>query len=301
MARAHIEFIQSQKVGWQPSTALGTDRRVRVKVLGQDPEDGAYTALVDIPPGEALPAAETLAASEEWFVLRGALDFTVASAVAGAGAGADAGIVKEFHLARHHYAYLPAGTRLGALRSPEGARVLVFRNAPPAARGGGGGAIDSTDGIMTVDAPAMPWDATVLDPKLLHLRMSRKILRAAPDGSCRTYLLAGLPHGRPADGRAGLERHPHAEEMFLLSGDLAGPQGVMHPGAYFYRPRDILHGPHFSDLGFLMFMRNPGTNSIVTEWTAEKQGLAEEPPFAPVLPPGSPAVWAEVYRRDTDF
>lgn len=297
MARAHIEFIQSQKVAWQPGAALGLDRRVRVKTLGQDPQDGAWTALVDVPPGEALPAAETLAASEEWFVLRGAVAFAVPAA---GGTGAD----KEFHLARHHYAYLPAGTTLGALRSPEGARLLVFRNAPPAAgvaSGLGKGTRDATDDLMVVDAPAMPWDATVLDPKLLHLRMSRKILRAAADGSCRTYLLAGLPHGRPADGRAGLERHPHAEEMFLLSGDLAGPQGVMHPGAYFYRPRDILHGPHFSDLGFLMFMRNPGTNSIVTEWTAEKQGLAEAPPYAPILPPDSPAAWAEPYHRDTDF
>ena len=275
MARPHVEFIQSQNVAWQPGAALGLERRVRAKALSRDPADGAFTALVDVPPGEALAAAETLAASEEWFVLRGALD-----------CGA-------FRLARHHYAYLPAGTTLGTLRSPEGARVLVFRNAPPAA--------GAADGLMVVDAPAMPWDATVLDPKLLHLRMSRKVLRAAVDGSCRTYLLAGLPHGRPADGRAGLERHPHAEEMFLLSGDLAGPQGVMHPGAYFYRPRDIVHGPHFSDLGFLMFMRNPGTNSIVTEWTAERLGLAETPPHAPILPPGSPPAWAEPYQRDTDF
>lgn len=282
MARPHIEFIQSQHVPWQPGAAIGLARRVQAKVLSRDPDDGAFTALVDVPPGEALAAPETLAASEEWFVLRGALE------------------CEGFRLARHHYAYLPAGTTLGTLSSPEGARVLMIRNAPPAA-GRAADTRDATDRLMVVDAPAMPWDATVLDPKLLHLRMSRKILRAAADGSCRTYLLAGLPHGRPADGRAGLERHPHAEEMFLLSGDLAGPQGVMHPGAYFHRPRDILHGPHFSDLGFLMFMRNPGTNSIVTEWTAEKQGLAEAPPYAPILPPGSPAALAEPYHRDTDF
>jgi len=263
-----------------------------VKLLGQDPQSGACTALVDVPPGSMPPLPETLGASEEWFVLRGAVAFGTAGPVGAAGAAtAD----KEFHLARHHYAYLPTGTTLRSLRSTAGARLLVFRNAPPVDISTG------TDTLMIVDAPTMPWDASVLDPKLLHLRMSRKILRAAADGSCRTYLLAGLPHGRPADGRAGLERHPHAEEMFLLSGDLAGPQGVMHPGAYFYRPRDILHGPHFSDLGFLMFMRNPGTNSIVTEWTTERQSLADEPPFDPVLPPGSPAAWAKPYWRDTDF
>jgi len=292
MARAHIEFIQSQQVEWRAADELGIRRGARVKLLGQDPQSGACTALVDVPPGSMPPLPETLGASEEWFVLRGAVAFGTAGPVGAAGAAtAD----KEFHLARHHYAYLPTGTTLRSLRSTAGARLLVFRNAPPVDISTG------TDTLMIVDAPTMPWDASVLDPKLLHLRMSRKILRAAADGSCRTYLLAGLPHGRPADGRAGLERHPHAEEMFLLSGDLAGPQGVMHPGAYFYRPRDILHGPHFSDLGFLMFMRNPGTNSIVTEWTTERQSLADEPPFDPVLPPGSPAAWAKPYWRDTDF
>jgi hypothetical protein len=136
----------------------------------------------------------------------------------------------------------------------------------------------------------MPWDATVLDPKLVHLRLSRKILRADPD--CRTYLLAGLPQGRPADGRVGLETHPHDEEMFLVSGDMSAPQGVMHPGAYFYRPRGILHGPHFSDLGFFMFMRNPGTDRISTDWTTTVHALPQEPPFAPVLPADAPADWA---------
>ena len=68
MARPHIEFIQSQHVPWQPGAAIGLARRVQAKALSRDPDDGAFTALVDVPPGEALATAETLAASEEWFV-----------------------------------------------------------------------------------------------------------------------------------------------------------------------------------------------------------------------------------------
>ena len=157
------------------------------------------------------------------------------------------------------------------------------------------------DPALYLDAYSMPWDASVLDPKVSHLRLSRKILRAAADGSCRTYMLAGLPHGRPVDGRVGLETHPHDEEMFLVSGDLSGPQGVMHPGAYFYRPRGIEHGPHFSDLGFLMFMRNPGTNSIQTQWTSALYTLPQEPPYRPVLPAAAPPEWARPFPTRIEY
>jgi hypothetical protein len=89
--------------------------------------------------------------------------------------------------------------------------------------------------------------------------------------------------------------------MFLISGDMSCPQGVMRPGAYFYRPREIVHGPHFSDLGFFMFMRNPGTNSIVTEWTGNAQTLPDTPPYCPVLPEGAPENWGTPYPPRVEY
>jgi hypothetical protein len=265
MARAHIEFIQSQNVAWEPAENHGLRRPARLKRLSHDPDSGAFTALVEYPRGARIDGPLRRSGSEEWFVLYGTATLNGRA------------------LGRHHYAFLPSGTGIASLDCPEGALVLTWFNsdgageAPP----------------RYVDAYALPWDATVLDPKLVHLRMSRKILRADPD--CRTYLLAGLPQGRPADGRVGLETHPHDEEMFLVSGDLSGPQGVMHPGAYFYRPRGIEHGPHFSDLGFFMAMRNPGTDRISTQWTTAAYTLPAEPAYAPVLPADAPADWARTW------
>ena len=93
---------------------------------------------------------------------------------------------------------------------------------------------------LALDAKALQWDSTVWNPQLSHLRLSRKTLRVGPDET-RTYLLAGLPHGMPASGVAPLELHPHAEEMFLIAGDMWSPQGRMTRGAYFWwilKPRD---------------------------------------------------------------
>lgn len=277
MAREQVEFIQSQNVAWEPAARHGLHRPARLKRLSHDPASGAFTALVEYERGARIAGPLRRSGSEEWFVLYGAATLNGQA------------------LGRHHYAYLPPGTGVASLDCPDGALVLTYCNggftdesaddAAPAAAAASGAA------ARYVDTCAMPWDATVLDPKLVHLRLSRKILRADPD--CRTYLLAGLPQGRPADGRVGLETHPHDEEMFLVSGDMSAPQGVMHPGAYFYRPRGILHGPHFSDLGFFMFMRNPGTDRINTQWTAATHTLPQEPAYAPVLPAGAPAEWAK--------
>lgn len=282
MSRPQVEFIQSQHVAWEPAARHGLHRPARMKRLSHDPSTGAFTALVEYERGARVAAPLRRSGSEEWFVLYGTATLNGQA------------------LGRHHYAYLPPGTGVASLDCPEGALVLTYCNggfadqpADSAAAAGVAAGVDGAAGAPParyVDSYAMPWDATVLDPKLVHLRLSRKILRADPD--CRTYLLAGLPQGRPADGRVGLETHPHDEEMFLVSGDMSAPQGVMHPGAYFYRPREILHGPHFSDLGFFMVMRNPGTDRINTRWTAATHSLPQEPAYAPVLPADAPESWS---------
>jgi hypothetical protein len=73
----------------------------------------------------------------------------------------------------------------------------------------------------------------------------------------------------------------------------------MRPGAYFYRPPGILHGPHVSQTGFLQIMRSPGANRIVTHWSAERRPLPIGAPYAPVLPAGAPDRWRRPVRAAT--
>ena len=259
MARPHIEFIHSQNLPWSPRPDGAED-----KVLNADPDSTARTLLLRVPAGWSALRSAGESIAEELFVLDG--DFAV----------------DDLTFARHGYGFLPADYPWKGMRSPSGATLLVFRYAvgdPDAASG---------DAIV-IDAPSMPWDTSLYDPALIHLRLARKVLRMGDNDSGRTYLLTGLPHGRPDVAGLQQEIHPHAEEMFMITGEMSAPEGIMTTGAYFYRPAGIVHGPHVSDFGFLMLMRNPGSNKVITHWQEERRPLPLDPPFAPVLPAGSPA------------
>jgi len=284
MPRPHVEYIQVQTVAWNNESTLALHRRARLKLLNATDDHTDCTALIEYPAGTPSGSPFYRSGAEELFVLSGELQLN--------------GIA----LKRHYYAYLPPGYSRERLESPAGALVLTFL------MGGYGDlpglrpqATPHVPAPQIIDTAAMEWDGSTIDPRLAHLRLSRKILRISAEEPCRTYLLAGLPHGRPSSSGLQLERHEYAEEMFLISGDMASPQGVMRPGAYFYRPRDQLHGPHFSDNGFFMFLRNPGTTSIRTEWTGEYRSLPLEPVYDPILPPNCPESWRTPYRSTEGF
>lgn len=270
MARPHIEFVQVQHIAW----TYRPDGRAE-RVLNADPETGAATLMVRYLAGYRAPA-ETAEHAEEFFVLDGEVE------IDGTARG------------RHAYGFLPRGSGLGALYSRWGAVLLVFRHGrddPNSAAGTAGG--------IAIDAAAMPWDVSTYDPKLAHLRLARKVLRLGPNDSGRTFLLAGMPHGVPAERELPAESHDHAEEMFMISGAMWAPEGPMRAGAYFYRPPAIVHGPHVSETGFLQIMRSPGANRIVTKWTDTLRPLPIGAPYAPVMPAGTPNEWYGETRPET--
>ncbi|HWU04171.1 MAG TPA: DUF4437 domain-containing protein [Novosphingobium sp.] len=262
MARAHIEFVQTQWIDWQPLPDGSAAKR-----LNGDEETGAETLILRYPPGFAQDRAEL---AEEIFVLEGALTLDGQA------------------MGRHAYAFVPHGAGLGARASGAGATVLVFRH--------GRDDVNSAASIaeaMVIDTPAMEWDTSTYDPKLGHLRLARKVLRLGPNDSGRTFLLTGLPHGVPHETHLRPEMHDHAEEMFMLSGSMWAPEGLMRAGAYFYRPPGIIHGPHVSEEGFLQIMRSPGANRIVTHWQDRLEPL---PIGAPHTPVGVPEAWAKPWQ-----
>jgi hypothetical protein len=266
MPRPFIEFLQSQDLAWQPSA---TRPGVREKRLSDDDETGAATLLIAYPPHWRAAPVEHGEVDEEFFVLRGALDCNAR------------------RYGPHAYAYWPAGyTRTGFRVGEEGAVLLVCRAGAASFRDGAGAATppESAGLVEHLDTFRLPWDRTNMDPNIAHLNAFRKNLRLAPDGSCRTYLLAGLPQGSPASGTEPLERHPHVEEMFMVAGDMPCSLGVMRAGAYFWRPPMIWHGADCTLNGFLMFMRTPGTNRTVSEWSAEPHVVTLTPSHRPQLP-----------------
>lgn len=268
MTRPHIEFVQSQNVDWAPLSDGAAH-----KALSRDPATTDSTVLLRLPPGYRRKALQPGEAAMELLVLDGAIALD----------GIPAGL--------HFYGFIPQDSGLGAVSSEGGATLLMIRHAE--------GDPHATIGAcrpIAIDTMAMAWDTSTYDARLGHLRPARKVLRLGPDNSCRTFLLAGLPHGVPAARELPAETHDHCEEGFILRGGMWSPEGLMEPGAYFFRPPGILHGPHVSQSGFLQFMRSPGTNAIVTKWSDEMRPLPIGAPYHPVLPPGTPPHWAKPMR-----
>lgn len=280
VTRPHVEFIHARSLPWM-DVKLGPGRSmIGFKCLSEEADTGACTALLRYPPGWQSAGPEVFDGEEEFFVLRGSL--TLGDRIVGL----------------HDYVYIPAGLPRPELASPDGAIVIAFFSRSPFYRGAEGIAA-SFNGIVHVASLAMPWDFVGIDPNINHLYAARKNLRLAPDGSSRTYLLAGMPQGVPSNLSCAMEKHPHDEEMFLVEGAMASDRGLMRRGAYFYRPADIWHGLNHSVPGFLALMRTPGSSRTITLWTETQFAVSLEPVHQPVAPPGYPtAALAALGDRD---
>ena len=261
MARPYIEFVQTQNVDWEDQ-ADGT----RLKRLNVDPVDGEETCLVRYPAGFSRPDQGPEDRAEEYFVLDGSIAID--------------GVERGYHA----YGFTPRGETAGARSSEKGATLIIFRY--------GRSDPDSVAGVseaLTLDALALPWDMRASDAQIAHLRLTRKVLRLGPNDSSRTFLLLGLPHGMPPEPEMPAEIHDHFEEMFMLQGEMWTPEGLIRPGAYFYRPPGIVHGPHVSVGGFFQIMR-AGANYVRTTWTEPKR-LPIGAPYAPTMPDNAPESW----------
>lgn len=269
MARPFIEFLQSQQLDWRVDPQLTGRQEVEAKLLSQDDTTGATTLLVRYPAGWTATSLEWCNVDEEFFVLLGEV------------------VTNGRQYTRHHYAYWPSGfVRQNFKVGPEGATLVVMLSGRPQYSA-------DPDPRMTCDVAALTeqvdpfrliWDRTNMDANIAHLNAWRKNLRLSPNGKGRTYLLAGLPQGFPESGEEPLERHPHVEEMFMISGDMPCSLGIMRAGAYFWRPPEIWHGADCTVNGFLLLARTPGTNVTVSEWSERAHPVLFDPQYRPQLP-----------------
>ena len=256
MGRPFIEFIQAQALPWRRGGLPGSPE-VEVRELSVDADTAATSMLLRYPPGWRLAGPTALDVDEELLMLAGDL------AVGGT------------RHTRLGYAYLPAGYRRAGMESAGGAVVLTFLSGSPAGSTPEG--CDSARLIERASGLDGDWGAG------FHPRFppgaGRKIWRQDPDTGEQTWLLGTMPlrsGSRP-------ERHPVAEEMYLLSGELAGPVGVMRAGAYFWRPPQAWHGPFGSLTGNLMLFRTKG-GPLSTVYTEHEVEFSWSPEHRPILP-----------------
>lgn len=267
MSRPRIEFVQSQRIPWRPKTLDGARPGVETRLLSEDDESGARSLLVRYPPGVSLPAG-ALTVDEEFLVLDGELVIGGASYPA------------------MTFAHLPAGHACGDWTSATGAIVLEFFSGTPA-RAAEPIAWDERRLVLRKSLYDVPYTGN-FHPEFPP-GAGRKMLYQDPVTRDTTWVLGTMPM-RWAERS---EVHPTVEEMYLLSGEVHGDRGVMRPGAYFWRPPGVPHGPFGTQTGNLYFFRTKG-GLLATTYVEPERPFRWWPAYDAVLPPELEAARGEI-------
>lgn len=254
MSRPHVEFIFAQVLDWREQFILPGREGLSAKILSADDRLEEVTALVRFPPGWAMGLTTGL--QEELYVLDGDL------ALGGQMLGRDG------------YFRIAAGSTCDWW-SQKGAVALVFLNS---------GAATDSDPLVAIDTSTLDWDRSDIPKELDFMGLARKPLFVdADDGRHRTWLLAVSPQISPRGASLAVETHSCAEEVYMISGDITGPQGQMTPGAYFWRPCGIAHGPFGSRNGGLALSRfRHGPQE--TQFHSQIKPFDFDAPYRPDLP-----------------
>ena len=275
--RPHIEFIHAQMLPWR-RIAPGLARPdAEFKFLSRDDRTGGCSILIRYPPGWRREGPEHIEAAEEFYVLDGALE------------------INGHRFQHDHYGYLPACATRTSMSAPDGAVALTFLDCEPVLRSGAGAPAQLT----AIDVLHTPWDMTLNDSKLAHLGISRKDLRLDPETGERTFLSMVLPHSEPPGRKGPTEHHPVVEEAYVINGSLTGPHGTMGPGAYFWRPPGIPHGPFGTRWGCVMLIRFVGGRHV-NVWSEGEASFDFDAPYDPVLPE-TLAAYAAPYKGEPGY
>lgn len=221
MGRPHIEFVNASEVSAR-ELRDGPLAGVHARTLSEDDETGAFTALVRLAPGRRVQLSgynRTI----ELFGLSGAA--TIEGRRLGPGC----------------YAYLSPTHADRLVANDEVALVLVMVEAVTDAF--------SAAPAHVIDTGTLRWQASAAPG------LSVKWLRIDGQTGDRSWVAASCP--RKQENRA--EVHPTVEECLMLRGDcLLGTRGEMGPGAYFWRPPYVQHGPLCTRNGAMYFFRTKG-------------------------------------------
>jgi glyoxylate utilization-related uncharacterized protein len=236
MSRPHIEFIQEQDRPWQNAAPAAGLSGFQWKILSQADNHGAQTALVRFDSGWRSAPGLALPAAQEFFLLEGAL-----SAVCGN---------QTCALSPGGYLRIAPGTPFGPLRASAETRTLWMTDGrldpiPPSP--------PTPESVTFTDSTALEWQIPWVKGPAPGLRL-KLLWRDEKSGAYSRLLSVDPGWSEPR-----LEHHDCSEEAFVIAGDMTmGSLGTMRPGAYFWRPPGIKHGPMHSSSGALILIRTDG-------------------------------------------
>lgn len=236
--REHIEFIHFEDAPWQPLEVAGLEPGLEIRILSVDPNDGALSGILRVPPGWRHDREFFSHAPEQLFVLSGDLH------------------KGGYDYTEQCYAYRPAGAPHGPMWSETGCETIVmwdrvFDLQP-------GTAPEPAGMIGKIDTIEMYWERTVAEGPAAGIKVKR--LREAPETGEMTFICGIMPNWK----EPRREHHPCVEESFKIFGDMnlnmdLGDRMVMTENCYFYRPPYIKHGPLFTKRGTMSLVRVSST------------------------------------------
>lgn len=271
MARPHTCFVQAQDMPWTKGAPGSPDIAVESKVLSQDDETGAFTAIHKVEPGFSRPGPVHFRCDVEIFVLDGELE------------------VNGVRYGKDTYAYWPSGYVRETTASENGCVLLALFGGfhQPILGAAPEGHFREDRLILKLDVYEMDWltgEAGSVTGKPLSPTIFTKKLRVDPESQEQTFLYAALPHHAPPPIMKGKFGHPMIEEVFVLSGEYTfGDTGRMGPGGYCWWRENEMHGPAGSETGYNLFIRIYG-GPLVNKFSDEPSPFSFRPAHKPALP-----------------
>ena len=265
MSRPHIEFIQSQNLDWVERSEFLEIDRIKYKILSTDNSSGAITCILNFPKGWKEESNRFFDTDFEFYVLEGAIS------------------ISEVTYYSDDYAHLPQAYPQFNSYTKTGAVLLAFfdkkvkntfiKKPEP---------IFAKDRLVKkISCKNAEWNNVDLESMgLTEISTGSRLLSLFKDPitSEITYLTGIMPF----QAESSPEYHPVAQEFYVLGGSLAGNCGIMHSGAYCWRPPLITHGPYGSPSGALVLLRSIG--GPLTTTIEPKVKHTYTPDHNPILP-----------------
>lgn len=241
MARQHIDYLHAQQLPWE-TDAYSSLPGVQSKTLSTDDETGACTVILRYPRGWKMDGPWHIAADVEFYLLDGKFELN--------------GQLYTLDC----YGFFPAGWVCDSASTETGADIMIFFEGHPdlIMNRPDEGQFDLTQATPYINTFDMPWTKDGLDPDYEWFTMRNKFLRVNPKTNACTLIVEQGAQHLPKDNMGCTEAHPTVEEIFILSGEVRCPYGVLSAGMYLYRPPDIRHGPYFSRYSNVMLLRLSG-------------------------------------------
>lgn len=274
LGRPHTDFVQSQLA---PGRVLGDNNSqpgVEGIALSYDAKGTrAVTVIFKYPKGWKMPRRHYVNSDQEFYVLDGSLEFD--------------GVVYR----KGDYAYLPAGYMHNVMKSDTGAAIINFYEGEHLAfyEDAPAGMYKPEKLIKHLSSDSLKWQPSTKNTNLsLGKEPIMKVLRQDAEKRESTWIQKVAADDATAKRQGAF--HECVEEMFLLEGEVATPQGLMRPGAYAWRAPGQQRGPFGSRTGWTALFRTKG-GSAKTALTVSAEPIKWNAPYAPNIPEAQKA-WA---------